>query len=261
MDTAPVEKLMKNGKAFFFAYDQGFEHGPSDFDEEKENFDPAKIIEIAKGAGEFSAIIFHEGVAQKYYPIGGAEAKDVPPLLLKLNGKTAFHKDEEPYSPQLCTVSEAIRIGASAVGYTIYIGSEHEAKMMQEFSQIEDEAHAAGLPVTMWAYPRGKHVLGKETAKETVAYGARLALELGADFVKVPYTGNPESFKWVVKSAGKVKVLVQGGSRKTEEQLLEEIMGAMEAGAVGAAIGRNIWQSADPVGMAKKIAEIVYGKS
>ncbi|MBI4157226.1 aldolase [Candidatus Woesebacteria bacterium] len=259
MDTAPIEKLMKNGKAFFFAYDQGFEHGPTDFEEEKENFDPNKILEIAKGAGVFTAIIFHEGIAQKYYPIGGLDVQSLPPLLLKLNGKTAFHKNEEPYSPQLCSVSEAIRIGATAVGYTVYIGSEHEAKMMQEFSQIEDEAHEAGLPVTMWAYPRGKHVAGKEMDKETVAYGARLALELGADFVKVPYTGDSESFKWVVESAGKTKVLVQGGSKKTEEELLEEIKGAVGSGAVGVAIGRNIWQSADPVGMAKKIAEIVYG--
>lgn len=260
MDTAPIEKLMRNGKAFFFAYDQGFEHGPTDFEEEKENFDPNKIIQIAKDAGVFTSIIFHEGVAQKYYPIGGLDAQSSPPLLLKLNGKTSFHKDEEPYSPQLCSVAEAVRIGASAVGYTVYIGSEHEPKMMQEFSQIEDEAHEAGIPVTMWAYPRGRNVAGKETDKETVAYGARLALELGADFVKVPYTGDVETFRWVVENAGKTKVLVQGGSKKTEKELFEEIKGAMEAGATGAAIGRNVWQSNDPVTMAKKIAELIYDK-
>ncbi len=255
-----AQKFLKEGKAIFFAYDQGFEHGPTDFTEELENYNPARIIEIAKEAGVFTAIIFHEGVAQKYYPVGGQDAQNLPPLLLKLNGKTAFHKDEEPYSPQLCTVSEAIRVGASGVGYTVYIGSEHEAKMMQEFSQIEDEAHAKGLVVTMWAYPRGKHVQGSETTKETVAYGARIALEMGADFVKVPYTGDAESFSWVVKSAGETKVLIQGGSQKTEEQLLEEIGGAMSAGAAGVAVGRNIWQSSDPVGMAKKIERVVYGK-
>lgn len=255
-----AQKFLKDGKAIFFAYDQGFEHGPTDFMEELENYDPAKIVEIAKEAGVFTAIIFHEGIAQKYYPIGGQDIQNLPPLLLKLNGKTAFHKDEEPYSPQLCTVPEAVRIGATGVGYAIYIGSEYEAKMMQEFSQIEDEAHAKGLVVTMWAYPRGKHVAGKETAKETVAYGARIALEMGADFVKVPYTGDSESFSWVVKSAGKTKVLIQGGSKKTEEELLAEIKGAMSAGATGVAIGRNIWQSPDPVGMAKKIERVVYGK-
>jgi len=257
----PVQKFLKDGKAIFFAYDQGFEHGPADFSDELENYDPAKIIEIAKEAGIFTAIIFHEGIAQKYYPIGGLDAQNLPPLLLKLNGKTAFHKDEEPYSPQLCSVDEAIRLGASGVGYTIYIGSEYEAKMMEEFSRIEDEAHEKELVVTMWAYPRGKHVAGKETDKETVAYGTRIALEMGADFVKVPYTGDPESFSWVVKSAGKTRVLIQGGSKKTEDELLQEIKGAVGAGASGVAIGRNIWQSPDPVGMAKKVKEAVYSAS
>ena len=259
-----AQKFLKGGKAIFFAYDQGFEHGPTDFTEELGNYDPAKIIEIAKEAGVFTAIIFHEGIAQKYYPSipsgRSGRALDLPPLLIKLNGKTAFHQDEEPYSPQLCSVNEAVRVGASGVGYTIYIGSEHEAKMMQEFSKIEDEAHAKGLVVTMWAYPRGKHVAGKETARETVAYGARIALEMGADFVKVPYTGDSESFSWVVKSAGKTKVLIQGGSKKTEEELLAEIKGAMLAGATGVAIGRNVWQSPDPIGIAKKIEGVVYGK-
>lgn len=257
----PVQKFLKNDKAIFFAYDQGFEHGPTDFTEELSNYDPAKIIEIAKEAGVFTAIIFHEGIAQKYYPIGGLDAQTLPPLLLKLNGKTAFHKDEEPYSPQLCSVNEAIRIGASGVGYTIYIGSEHEAKMMEEFSRIEDEAHEKGLVVTMWAYPRGKHVLGKEVDKDTVAYGARIALEMGADFVKVPYTGDSESFSWVVKSAGKTRVLIQGGSKKTGERLLDEIKGAITAGASGVAIGRNVWQSQDSVKISRDIADIVYGKS
>ena len=187
-----VSKLLKDGKAIFLAYDQGFEHGPTDFNEE--NVDPQFILNIAHETNVFTAIIFQEGIAQKYYD----KEKETIPLLVKLNGKTAFHTGEEPYSPQLCTVDEAIRLGAKAVGYTIYIGSEHEAKMMQEFSQVEDEAHAKGLLVTMWAYPRGKHVEGKETAKDTVAYGTRIALEMGADFVKVPYTGDPESFRWVV---------------------------------------------------------------
>lgn len=258
MESSALEKLTRNGKAIFLAYDHGFEHGPVDFDPEKENFDPNKIIEIAKKSGVYSAIIFHEGIAQKYYSIGGVKAEGVPPLLVKLNGKTAFHKGEEPYSPQLCSVDEAIRLGASGVGYTIYIGSEHETKMMQEFSQIEDEAHEKGLVVTMWAYPRGKHVEGKETSKETVAYGARLALEMGADLVKVPYTGDSEGFKWVVQNAGKTKVLVQGGSKKTEPELLQEVRGAMQAGAAGVAVGRNVWQSQDPLLISEKIAEIVY---
>ena len=257
-DKSYVEKLLRNGKALFLAYDQGFEHGPTDFNEK--NVDPKYILDIAQKSGVFTAVIFQKGIAEKYYPLGGLDIQKTPPLLVKLNGKTALHKGEEPYSPQLCSVDEALKLGASAVGYTIYVGSEHEAKMMEEFGRIEEEAHAKGLAVTLWAYPRGKHVEGKETERDSVAYGARLALELGADFVKVPYTGDPESFSWVVKAAGEVKVLVQGGSKKTEEELFTEIKEFISAGASGMAVGRNIWQAEDPVGMAKKIAELVYGK-
>jgi class I fructose-bisphosphate aldolase len=177
---------------------------------------------------------------------------------LKLNGKTALRPNVEPYSPQLCSVSEAIRLGAKAVGYTIYVGSEHEATMMKEFSAVEDEAHAAGLPVILWAYPRGASVAGRENSGQILSYAARLSLELGADFVKLPYTGDPESYAWVVKAAGKTGVLVQGGAKTTEKEFLEEIRECKKAGVAGFAIGRNIWQSDDPAALAKKVADIAY---
>jgi fructose-bisphosphate aldolase, class I len=248
--------ILRDGKCLLLAYDQGFEHGPTDFNDE--NIDPHNILNIALETQVYTGLVFQEGIATKYYPVGGVNQDKTPPLIIKLNGKTSFHKGEEPMSPQLCSVDKAILLGARAVGYTIYVGSEHEAEMMKEFSRIEDEAHAAGLPVIAWMYPRGKHVEGKEYSKDVLAYAARLALELGADFVKLAYTGDVESFKWVVKSAGETKVLVQGGAKKDENQLLAEIKGMMEAGATGLAIGRNVWQDPDPIGLSKKIAEIIY---
>ena len=230
------------------AYDQGFEHGPTDFNEE--NVDPNFIIDIAKKTGVYTGIVFQEGIAEKYEaPI---------PLVVKLNGKTSFHKGEEPVSLQLCTVEKAASLGATAVGYTIYVGSEHEEEMMREFSRIEDEAHAKDLTVIVWMYPRGKHVEGKETSRDTVAYAARLALELGADVAKLPYTGDVESFSWVVKNAGKTKVVAQGGAKMEETLVMAEVEGTMKAGGVGMAIGRNIWQSDDPIGLSKKIAEVIW---
>lgn len=254
MDKPNLDKFLKNGKAMFMAYDHGFEHGPADFD--GKTIDPNFILDIVNKSGVYTAIIFQEGVAQSYYD----SKKEKIPLLVKLNGKTVFHKGEEPYSPLLCTVKEAIRLGAKAVGYTIYVGSEHEAKMMQEFSQVEDEAHAKGLVVTAWMYPRGKHVAGKEKAKDVVAYAARLGLELGADFIKIPYTGDPESFKWVVKSAGKTKVLVSGGVKRNTDEFLKDVKDFMGVGTTGIAVGRNIWQSKEPIAVSKKLAEIIYGE-
>ena len=244
--------LKRNNKVLLLAYDQGFEHGPIDFNEK--NVDPEYILHIARESDAFTGIIFHEGLAENYY----RKEIDKIPLIIKLNGKTSLRPKAEPYSPQLCSVSEAVRLGARAIGYTIYIGSEHEALMMKEFSVIEDEAHAAGLAVILWAYPRGKSVEGKENSREILSYAARLGLELGADYVKLPYTGDPESYAWVVKAAGKTGVLVQGGSKTNEKEFLAEIHDCMTAGVAGFAIGRNIWQSEDPVALAQKIAGIIY---
>lgn len=249
-------KILRDGKCLLLAYDQGFEHGPTDFNED--NVDPNFILDIALKSNVYTGVVFQEGIAEKYYPIGGVEQKKYPPLILKLNGKTSFHKGEEPLSLQLTSVDQAKKLGAVGVGYTIYVGSEHEGQMMVEFRRICDEAHEKNLIVIAWMYPRGKHVEGKETSKDVLAYSARLALELGADFVKLSYSGDPESFKWVVENAGKTKVLMQGGNKAEEAHLLGEISGAMQAGATGLAIGRNIWQDEHPVDLSLKVAKLVF---
>lgn len=241
----------RDGRVMLLAYDQGFEHGPIDFN--GKNVDPSYIMEIAE-SGFFTGVIFQEGVAAKYYD----QKKAKVPLVVKLNGASSYSKGEEPYSPQLCTVKKAIELGAKGVGYTIYVGSEHEGEMMREFSLIEDEAHKAGLAVIAWMYPRGSKVVGKEHDKETVAYAARLGMEINADYVKTYYTGDEESFKWVVKSAGKTGVLAQGGGKIGWERLESEVRGIMAAGAKGLAIGRNVWQAERPVEVAEKLGKLVF---
>lgn len=250
-----MRSLEKNGKVMLLAYDQGFEHGPIDFDDK--SVDPNYIMKVAKN-GYFTGVVFQEGVAAKYYPSTVGEGEEVPPLIVKLNGKTSFY-GEEPLSLQLCTVEKAVELGAIGVGYTIYVGSEHEEQMLVEFSRIEDEAHARGLAVIAWMYPRGKRVAGRETERDTVAYGARIGMEMNADFVKVPYTGDAESFSWVVRAAGKTGVLVQGGKKTDWESLKTEMEGAMKAGARGVAIGRNVWQDPSPDEVSQRLAEIVFG--
>src|SRR3989338_8581750 len=250
-DTSIIER---NGRVMLLAYDQGIEHGPVDFDEK--SVDPNYIMDIAR-SGRFTGEIFQEGGAAKNYATAVNRGK-LPPLVVKLNGKTSF-QGEEPLSLQLCTVEKAIELGARAVGYTIYVGSEHEEQMLAEFSRIEDEAHAKGLVVIAWMYPRGKKVAGKQTTKETLAYAARLGLELNADYVKIAYTGDVDSFKWVVAAAGKTKVLVQGGKRLDWPELEAEGTGALAAGASGIAIGRNVWQAVNPEEITKKLASLVFG--
>ncbi len=242
-----INKILRKGKALFLAYDQGLEHGPMDFNDK--NVNPEYIIEIAK-KGKFNAIIFQKGIAEKYKKeIKKAKLN----LILKLNGKTSFIK-KNPISRQLCTINEAINLGADAVGYTIYLGSKREAEMFQEFENIEREAHKKGLPVILWVYPSSKK---KENA-EFMAYSARIGLELGADIIKIKYFGSKEDLKWAVKSAGKAKIVIAGGIKKQEAMLLKQIKDIIDTGCIGLAIGRNIWQSKNPMKLTEKIRKVIW---
>ena len=252
-----LSKITRNGRALLLAYDHGFEHGPTDFNPSAgsgQAIDPQYVFDIAEQSDAFTCIAVQKGVAEKYYRKGVYKT----PLVVKLNGKTGYHSGEELFSPQNCSVEEAVELGAAGVGYTIYVGSEREGESIAEFSRIQEEAHDAGLPVILWAYPRGKHIGENEHSKENLAYAARIALELGADMVKVAYTGDVESMKWVVAAAGKVKVLAGGGSKTDEETFLRKTGEILEAGAIGWAVGRNIWQAEKPVELARKIAGIIF---
>ena len=270
-------KIMPGGRAMILAYDQGFEHGPRDFVEHPESANFEYILDIAK-RGKFTGIVLHAGLAEKYErEIQGSNV----PLILKLNGTSELCTEEEPYSPQLYSVEDALELGATAVGYTVYSGSKYEDEMQKEFSRIIREAHRKGIPVIGWMYPRGKSLFDRRSASKTlkialeeqeetnlaidetpsiVAYGARIGLELGADIVKVKYTGSPESFRWVVQSAFPTKVVMSGGPMtKTDEGFLSRVKDVLTAGAVGIAVGRNIWQRKDPLIISEKIHQIIFG--
>lgn len=248
--TVSLKNLTFRGKAIFLAYDQGLEHGPEDFNDK--NVDPKYIIDIAK-KGRYTGIVFQKGIAEKYK---SEIKKSGVPLIVKLNGKTNLVKGE-PISEQLCTVKEAIKLGANAVGYTIYIGSQFESEMLEDFAEIQKEAHEKGLPVVAWVYPRGKSIKGKSKGK-LMAYAARTGLELGADIIKIHYNGNPKDLKWAVKSAGKTKVVIAGGTKKSESLLRKQVKEIKESGAIGLAIGRNVWQHKNPMHITKLIKKALW---
>jgi fructose-bisphosphate aldolase, class I len=240
--------ISKNDKFLFLAYDQGFEIGPTEFNEK--NVDPEYIFKIADN-GYFTAVIVHKGLAEKYY----VDQNRKSPLIVKLNGRDKIY-DGEPISYQLCSVGEAFKLGAVAVGYTIYVGSDLEPEMLKEFGRIQEEAHALGLPVIAWMYPRGKYVKDP-LDNDVTAYAARVGLEMGADLLKVHYTHQPDKFHWVISSAGRAKVLSSGGAHQNDEYLLREAREVMLAGAAGMAVGRGVWESENPDDISRKIYEIV----
>ncbi len=242
-------KLLKNDRSLMLACDQGLEHGPKDFN--LTNIDPQYIMDIAL-EGRYNAVILQSGVAEKYYH----EAYRDVPLLVKLNGKTSI-PHIAPISKQICSVDRAIKIGADAVGYTVYDGSAREPEIFSEFGKVVEDAHDYGIPVVAWMYPRGEAVQNDETT-DILAYSARIGLELGADFVKLKYNGDPEGYKWVVKNAGRTRVLAAGGSKESPSAFLSKTAEILQTGASGIAVGRNIWQSKRPFALTQALREIMF---
>ena len=245
------------GTLLVLPIDQGLEHGPMDFFANPASLDPSYQFELARD-GRFSAIAVHVGLAEKYF---GEYAGEVP-LILKLNGKTAIPSDSMAFSALTGTVEDAVRLGADAIGYTVYVGSPAQDRDFAQFTQVRLEADRLGMPVIVWAYPRGEAIQkkGGRDSLYAVDYAARVALELGADIVKVNYPiasekdtespppyntlelGPEEAFHKVVQSAGRAMVLVSGGAKISDELLLPMVRRSMDGGATGIIFGRNMWQ-------------------
>jgi len=246
-----LSRIMRRGKAMYLAYDQGLEHGPEqDFNDK--NVNPLYILDIARKGG-FTGVVYQKGIVEKYHK--EIKSSGVP-LIYKLNGRTKLTKGE-PLSAQLATVKEAVKAEASAVGFTIYIGSAFEARMVEQFEKIQREAHAKGLPVVVWIYPRGGKVKN-DVSRENMAYAARIGLEIGADIVKLKYGGNVLDLKWAVKSAGRCKVVVAGGTKKRGDAFLKQVKEVMGSGASGIAVGRNVWQAKDPLEISRKVKKVIW---
>jgi fructose-bisphosphate aldolase, class I len=245
------------GTLLVLPIDQGLEHGPVDFFLNPDSLDPQYQYDLAR-EGKFSAIALHIGLAEKYFH---EFAGDVP-LILKLNGKTTIPSDAQAFSPLTGTVEDAVRLGADAVGYTVYVGSPAQDRDFLQFLEVRRAAERFGMPVVVWAYPRGEAV-AKKGGKESlyaVDYAARVALELGADIVKLNYPVASEkdaespppyntlhltpgdAFRKVVESAGRALVLVSGGEKVGDPELLAKVRSSMDAGATGIIFGRNLWQ-------------------
>ena len=161
---------------------------------------------------------------------------------------------------QIATVEQALRQGADAVSIQVIIGSEQETRMLEQAGSVVESCSRWGLPLLMMMYPTEE--MFSEIGTEAVVRAARAGAELGADIVKSSYTGDRESFQRLVDCCP-VPVVVAGGPKAdTELEILEMIAEAMACGALGIALGRNIWQSSDPARMVASIVELVHeGKS
>lgn len=244
-----------NGTALFLPYDQGLEHGPRDFLANPAAGDPRYIVRLAREGG-FNGIVVQIGLAEKFYWDYAGEI----PLVLKLNGKTEIPSDSEALSPLHASVQDAVRLGADAVGYTMYVGSPAQDRDFAQYVTVRSAAAELGMPLIVWAYPRGSAIEAKggRDSFYAVDYAARVASELGADVVKVNFP-HPEKVQnvptayqrdvtaqdavaSVVRSANRTLVLISGGSKAGDDAMIEKARLSMEAGTTGLIFGRNVWQ-------------------
>jgi class I fructose-bisphosphate aldolase len=206
----------------------------------------------------------------------GVYAGEVP-LVLKLNGKTDIPAPPDPLSPLNATVEEAVRLGADAVGYTLYVGSPAQERDFAQYLRVREDAERFGMPLIVWSYPRGAAIdaKGGRDSFYAVDYAARTASELGADLVKVNFpqpgkqAGVPEAYRReispqdaidaVVLSASRTLLLVSGGEHAGDEAMLEKTRQSMEAGATGLIFGRNVFQRShdDSLRLVAQLKEIL----
>jgi class I fructose-bisphosphate aldolase len=217
--------------------------------------DPRYVIKLAREGG-FNGIVLQIGLAEKFYWDYAGEV----PLVLKLNGKTDIPSDDEALSPLNASVEDAVRLGADAVGYTLYVGTPAQPQDFEHYRRVRADAVRLGMPLIVWAYPRGSAIEAKggKDSFYAVDYAARAASELGADIVKVNFphpektTGVKEAYEQqftsqqaidaVVRSANRTLVLVSGGTKAGDEAMLDKARQSMAAGATGLIFGRNVWQ-------------------
>jgi class I fructose-bisphosphate aldolase len=258
-------KLAGTGKFVILPVDQGFEHGPArSFAINPPAYDPRYHFQLAIDAG-CNAFAAPLGLLEA----GVAEFAGEIPLILKVNSHDVLNDEKDPAPSMTASVKDALRLGAAAVGLTIYPGSTQEKSMYQEARAIGEEAKANGLPLVIWSYPRGSGVSKQgETALDVVAYAAQIAAQLGANIIKVkPPTAFIEPFaarvKHVMQAAfdGRRIVIFSGGPKETDESLLGTVRGIQAGGGYGSIIGRNTFQRPKPeaIALLGKVIDIYKG--
>jgi len=254
--------LAGTGKLVILPVDQGFEHGPHrSFAPNPAGYDPDYHFQLAIDAG-CNAYAAPLG----FLEAGAAKFAGQVPLILKLNNSDTLAKMDQPCSAVTGSVKDAVRLGCSAIGYTIYPGSGARNEMYEDLRELILEAKDHGLPTVVWSYPRGAGISKDgETAVDVCAYAAQIAAQLGAHVIKVKppkdFIEQPEAMKvyekfkiptgtlaervrHVVQSSfnGKRIVIFSGGEAKDTGAIMEEIKGIADGGGFGSIMGRNAFQ-------------------
>ena len=259
--------LAGTGRMLILPVDQGFEHGPArSFAPNPAGYDPRYHFELALEAG-LSAYAAPLG----FLEAGAAEFAGEIPLILKLNNHDVLHDEKDPLSAVTGSVETALRLGCAAIGFTVYPGSSHSARMYEQIRALAEEAKRVGLAVVVWSYPRGSSISkAGETAIDVVAYAAQIAAQLGAHLIKVklptehieqeearkayeknavPIATLTDRVRHVIQSSfdGRRIVIFSGGAKKeNDEEIYQEARAIRDGGGFGSIMGRNSFQRKKP---------------
>lgn len=236
----------KSGRSVIVPMDHGVTLGPIRGLEDMQR----AVNAVAEGGA--NAVLVHKGIV-----IAGHRGygKDIG-LIIHLSASTSLGPD--PLNKvTVATVEEAMRLGADAVSMHVNVGAESEADMLVELGETAMICEEWGIPFLAMMYPRGEKVKNEHDV-EVVKHVARIGAELGADIIKTNYTGDPETFKEVVRGCP-VPVIIAGGPKmNTDAEVLKMVEDAVASGAAGVSIGRNVFQHDNPANMTIAISKVVH---
>jgi fructose-bisphosphate aldolase/2-amino-3,7-dideoxy-D-threo-hept-6-ulosonate synthase len=244
-----IERIMdrNTGRAVIVPMDHGFSMGQIDG-----LLDMTKTItEVSDGGA--NAIVLHKGMVKRGHRRHG---RDIG-LFIHLSGSTSMNPDPND-KVQVCTVEEAIALGADAVSIHINLGSPNESKMLEIGANVVKDCNRWGMPLLVMIYPRGKGI--DPSSPQAIGHCVRVAEELGADLIKTNYPGSPEAFRKIVNACS-VPIFIAGGEKTGDLESLKIIRDSVEVGGAGVCVGRNAFQRTDTRGFVKALCKVVHEKT
>ena len=243
-----LERILNRstGKTILVPIDHGITVGPI-----QGIRDVKKTIQSV-AVGGANAIIEHKGLVPEGLRGNGPDIG----LIVHLSASTSLSMTPNAKTI-VCSVEEAIRLGADAVSIHVNIGNGDEKDMLRDFGEVSYSCRNWGMPLLAMMYPRGEKIVD-EFDPDAIKHAARVGAEMGADIVKISYTGDPDSFRDVVAGCFAPVVIAGGPKMESDRDILETVKGAMEAGAAGVSMGRNVFQHSHPSAIIKAFAAIIH---
>ena len=241
-----LERITRKGRMLCVPMDHSFTVGPIEGLEDPEDM----IKKVARGGA--TSFLVHKGVIKALRRPSGIG------MIMHVSASTEL--SPTPNRKMLCSsVLEGVRLGADAISIHINMGSKEEPEMLEGLGMVADQCDDYQLPFLAMMYPRGEKIKDP-TDPEVIAHVARVGAEAGADIVKTVYTGDPKSFREVVRKCPVPVVLAGGAKVKSEIETLRLAEDAMAAGAIGVTFGRNVFQHPNPAAMTRALGRVVIDR-